>query len=263
MEKINILDESGDKKYFSQLPHYILNHSTAIDQALYWQMKRYAGENGRCYATQETLRKKMHIGKKTYLKSLEYLLSKGWIKYIGMTQGKTRPIKTYSITDIWKLNIDNYEKIGTERAVSFKEIGTESNRDRDWNGHKIGTRMDIEEDLIKEEHIKEDIPKGIVAYGDQSINSVFSFLKEKLGATPDGSQKENRQYVKLLLERFKKDYPDKDSVFLVKTLIEYGLKDNFHGKNITCFKYLFYNANKIIAAVKNKNNKKKGNSYEL
>jgi hypothetical protein len=42
--KVKINDESGDHKYFSLLPHYILNHSTAVDQALYMQMKRYAGE---------------------------------------------------------------------------------------------------------------------------------------------------------------------------------------------------------------------------
>jgi len=142
-EQIVILDNSGDKKYFSQLPHYILNHSTAVDQALYWQMKRYSGENGKCFATQETLMKKMGVGIKAYRKSLQYLLDKGWIKFIGMTGGKTRPIKTYSITDIWKLNILHYEKIPTERTVSLKDTGQKHN--------KIPAESTIEEEQREEE----------------------------------------------------------------------------------------------------------------
>ena len=42
---IDILDESGDKKYFTIVPNYILNHSTATTQALYLQMKRLANDN--------------------------------------------------------------------------------------------------------------------------------------------------------------------------------------------------------------------------
>lgn len=156
-EKIKIIDESGDKKYFSQLPHYILNHSTAIDQALYWQMKRYAGENGRCFATQETLMKKMGIGRKLYNKSLEYLLDKKWIRFIGLTKGKTRPIRTYAIVDIWKLNIEHYEEIPSESTVSFKEeIPSESNIDTAQKNSKIPSESTVEEELTKE-YIYKDI----------------------------------------------------------------------------------------------------------
>jgi hypothetical protein len=48
---VKILDNSGDKRYFTIVPNYILNHSTAIDQALYLQMKRLAGDEGLCFAT--------------------------------------------------------------------------------------------------------------------------------------------------------------------------------------------------------------------
>lgn len=149
MSDIIIKDESGDRKYFTQLPHYILNHSTANDQALYWQMKRYAGEDGKCFATQETLIKKLGIGIKAYNKSLKYLLDKGWIKFIGMTKGKTRPIKTYSIVDIWKLNILNYEKIPSESTVSFnEEILAKSNIDTSQKNNKIPPESTVEEESL-------------------------------------------------------------------------------------------------------------------
>src|SRR3990167_6844199 len=164
-EQIKIIDESGDKKYFSQLPHYILNHSTAIDQALYWQMKRYAGENGVCFATEKTLIAKMGIGKKSYNKSLAYLLEKKWIKFIGTTPGKTRPIKTYCIVDIWKLNMLNYEKISSESTLSIekissestlsKEISSESEGDKSQKHTKISSESTLEEEHNKEEHNKE------------------------------------------------------------------------------------------------------------
>ena len=103
-ERLKIKDESGDKKYFTILPNYIANHSTANDQALYFQMKRYAGESGECFATQETLTEKLGIGIKAYNKSLNYLIKKGWVEFVGLTGGKTRPIKTYKINNILKLN---------------------------------------------------------------------------------------------------------------------------------------------------------------
>ena len=149
-EKIKIIDNSGDRKYFTQIPNYIANHSTANDQALYFQMKRYAGENGTCFATQETLTKKLGIGTRAYNKSLKYLLDKGWIKFEGMTKGKTRPIKTYSIVDIWKKNIMEYEEILVETAVSFsktkKKILVKKQGDTCQKHSKILVESTIEEE---------------------------------------------------------------------------------------------------------------------
>ncbi len=89
-----------------------------------------------------------------------------------------------------------------------------------------------------------------VSYGNEDINKVISFLKEKLGGTPDGSQKENRMYASNLLKRIKKDYPDQSAPDVVCQMIELGLQDSFHAKNLTSFKYLFYNAQKIVQTTK-------------
>ena len=59
MEKIRINYDSSDRKYFTIIPNYIANHSTANDQALYFQMKKHAGEDGECYVSQKTLMEKL------------------------------------------------------------------------------------------------------------------------------------------------------------------------------------------------------------
>lgn len=98
--------------------------------------------------------------------------------------------------------------------------------------------------------LSKDNTKVLQPYGREDINQCFNFLKEKIGGSPDGSVAENRRFAKLLLDRFKKDYPDKPPEELVCSLIGYGLQDSFHGKNITSFKYLYYNAQKIIQSVR-------------
>ena len=125
--KYKIIDETGDHKYFTIIPNYILNHSSANDIALYNIMKKATGENGLCFMTEETMCKKLGIGEKSLHKSLEYLLNHKWIKFVGMTSARTRPIKTYKILDIWKKNTDFYsnEKIPSEIALSKDTVRKE------------------------------------------------------------------------------------------------------------------------------------------
>jgi len=150
MTQVNIIDESGDKEFFTILPNYIANHSTANDQALYFQMKRITGENGRCFATEETLMRKLGIGKKAYDKALKYLLDNKWISYVGLTKGKTRPIKTYKVNNIWKLNSETYKKIPSESNIS-----PENQKDTFQKKHKIPSESNVEQEpaLIKTNNI--------------------------------------------------------------------------------------------------------------
>lgn len=163
--KIKVQDDSGDRKYFTIIPNYILNHSTAIDQALYLQMKRYAGENGRCFATEQTLCKQLGIGRKSYWKSRDYLLNHGWITELGTTKSKTRPIKTYKVNDIWKENVEYYEKISAERNIS-------SGIDKSQKEHKISLKRDIEEEPILNKNQEEE-PSNL-----KQIAEVIHLFKE-------------------------------------------------------------------------------------
>ena len=92
--------------------------------------------------------------------------------------------------------------------------------------------------------------KGLKVYGRNDINEAYDYLRKKLGGSPDGSQEENRRFAKLLIDKLKKDYPDSDTGKQIIFLIDKGLEDSFHGKNITSFKYLYYNVQKIIQSVK-------------
>lgn len=114
--------------------------------------------------------------------------------------------------------------------------------------------VDSKETHIKETHIN-TISKDIEAtpiYGNKNINQVIDFLEEQLGGSLDGSVKMNRQYAYLLLNRMKKDYPDKNPVEQIKALINFGLQDEFQEKNINGFRYLYNNATKIIQTTKSK-----------
>lgn len=154
MTKIKIQDDSGDREYFTIVPNYILNHSTHTDQALYLQMKRYAGEDGKCFATQETLTNKLGIGIKAYNKSLKYLLKKGWVEFVGLTGGKTRPIKTYKINNIWQENSDYYKKIPSESTVSKDTSQKEG--DTSQKNNKIPPRSTVEEEPYTKKNQEED-----------------------------------------------------------------------------------------------------------
>lgn len=147
---LKITDDSQDRKYFTITPNFVLNHSTANDQALYAQMKKAAGENGRCFMTQQTMCKKLHIGGVKLRKALRYLLKQKWITFVGTTPGKTRPIDTYQINDIWKLNIDHYQE---KKIKSKSNISSNKGKDKVQIRHKIKSRSDLEEDHSKEELI--------------------------------------------------------------------------------------------------------------
>ncbi len=96
----------------------------------------------------------------------------------------------------------------------------------------------------------DDTLKRRKEYGNSGINECIGYLGGKLGASLDGSVKENRQYCYLLLNKMKKDYPEVNEVDSVKMLIDTAMQDRFHSKNTTGFKYLFYNVQRIAQSFK-------------
>lgn len=137
MTKIKIIDDSGDRNYFTMIPNYILNHSTAKAQALYMQLKKLAGEKGIAFPSRDYLMKKLDISKPTLLKELQYLLDKNWIESIGnvpiKTSGGNQYVKGYKIVDIWKLNVDYYEAKGVKNSTHLDQEGVKN----DTEGGKI------------------------------------------------------------------------------------------------------------------------------
>lgn len=112
-EKVTAIhDQSEDKKYFTMIPNFVIDHAGAIPRALYMDMKRYAGEIGTCYASEKTLRTKLQVGKIAFHKALKFLVDQKWITFSGYqlieTEGGMQSIKAYTVNDIWSKNMAHY-----------------------------------------------------------------------------------------------------------------------------------------------------------
>ncbi len=126
-----VVDASGDRKYFTIIPNIVINHSTHWERSLYLIMKKLAGEKGTCYASIYTLAEKVGVSRPTVSRTLKKLVKRGWIKLLGTRPGKTRPVREYTIVDIWKENVGNYERLENHR-------NNLSGRDRETTETKIG-----------------------------------------------------------------------------------------------------------------------------
>lgn len=117
MEKklFGIHDNSGDKKYFTIIPNYILNHSTLWDREVYIQMKKITGEDGVCWTSRKTLAKQCGMSVRRLDKSIQYLVDHKWIHKTGTkkfsTVGGKQEVNEYKVADLWKMNVDYYENL--------------------------------------------------------------------------------------------------------------------------------------------------------
>jgi len=96
---------------------------------------------------------------------------------------------------------------------------------------------------------------------DERINRLTAQLKEVNGGMLDESVAKNRQYCYLLLNKLAKEFPDQDAEASVSLLITSAKGHNFHGPNTTSFKYLYYNATKIINVTRGDNPAVKREEY--
>lgn len=175
---VEILDESGDKKYFTIVPNYILNHSTGVTQALYLQMKRLANDNEICYASEKYFMDKLGVGRKAFKNSLQYLLDHEWIKFSGIkeapTNGGKQGIKTYKIIDLWSLNIGHYSKGVSERTPHTQSEGVSERTSRGVQKNTKGCSSSGQRRTttknIKKEHLQATELPG--------VNEVLGLFKE-------------------------------------------------------------------------------------
>lgn len=88
-----------------------------------------------------------------------------------------------------------------------------------------------------------------MTYGNPKINELYSYLKEKLKATPDGTIATNRNACWNLLKKLEKDYPGHDHVKLVKVLIDAGYANPGTRPWITNFGYIYRNTQRLVGLV--------------
>jgi hypothetical protein len=158
MGKFKIIDESGDKKYFTIIPNYILNHSTAVAQALYLQLKRLAGGTGVAYPGQRYLMERLNISQPTLRKELKYLLDKNWIRKLDkkdvMTTGGKQKIQSYEIVDLWDLNNQYYTSQRGEKIATPLPKGCKNSNKGVKNQQQRGEKIATKEETYKKKYIR-------------------------------------------------------------------------------------------------------------
>ena len=94
----------------------------------------------------------------------------------------------------------------------------------------------------KDNTISKEIGKN-PSYGNPDINYLINLLKEKFELKQlDGTIKENRNYCRLAINKFKKQE--------IENAISIGAKNEFWHNKITGFRTLYYNVIKITATAK-------------
>ena len=113
------IDQSGDRKYFTQIPNCIddMNLSSFAFR-LYVHLKRVAGEDGACWQSQVTLSEKCHMSTAAISRAKRELEEEGLITIVltrGVHGGKD--FHTITINDIWLRNITAYSSQGTTSTL--------------------------------------------------------------------------------------------------------------------------------------------------
>jgi len=178
-DKIKIIDKSGDKEFFTIIPNYILNHSTSEEQILYTHMKRFAGDKGQCFATQQTLADKLGWGRKKVGTTIRKLLKRGWIKQAGTKIFKTSPVKVYEVVNLWKLNSDFYHK---KRRVKMTHLSKKLKRGESKRPTTGESKRPLEEEQYKEDKERELTPfkeMELFLEGDVFFNEIAKEVSGK------------------------------------------------------------------------------------
>lgn len=222
---------SSKPTYLSVWIHLLLmaNHK---ETSFIWNGKKQTVKAGQVLTGLKKLSEKTGIAQATIYRILKYLENEKQIEQQ----------KTTKYTLITIVNWDKYQKNEKQNEKQMKNK-------RKTNEKQMKTYNNVNNEN-NENNISNDIGKKPSSYGNEEINACISYLKQKIDAELDGSVTENRRYCYNLLRKLKKQYPDTEAVNNVKLLIDIGLQDRFHRKNITSFKYLFYNAQRIIQSYK-------------
>jgi Helix-turn-helix domain len=184
-KKMKVYDESSEKKYFTIIPNYILNHSTLYDREVYIQMKRITGEDGECWTSRETLAKQCGISVRRLDKSIQYLLDHDWIRHSGTkkinTRGGAQVVNTYKVVDLWKKNMDFYASQGCAQDATPLPKGGARSMPKGMHGRaKGGAPGAYKEEPInnnKEEEIFDEIKRQEALEKMRQISAEFGFKR--------------------------------------------------------------------------------------
>ncbi|MFH1890976.1 MAG: helix-turn-helix domain-containing protein [Candidatus Kuenenbacteria bacterium] len=180
-----------NKKYFTIVPNYVVDHSISHEKSLYLVMKRLAGENGTCWASPITLGRILGVSPNTVRKYRKILVKKNWIKKVGQ-RGKTKPSDEYKIVNIWKLNEQFYnKKESSTNELSMRKFNDCANKVQPVNlqSSTIGNKEDNDKKMNYKErsNINNFKPKNQEEYlcqemaiklGEKSMDFILHALKK-------------------------------------------------------------------------------------
>ncbi len=167
--------------------------------------------------------------------------------------GEVTRESTNNFTIVTVCNYDTYQQVADpHQHTDQQSTNNQITNDQQTDNKRITTTKEYKNKRSKE--IKKNVP---TEHGRADINELMDFLGSK-----DGSIKENRKYCKLLIDKFKKDFPSHDPTLSIKALIEKGRGLDFWGAKITSFKFLYYNSSKIINEIKSTKQGQRDSAYE-
>lgn len=192
--KTKITDESGDKKYFTIIPNYILNHSTLWDREVYIQMKRITGEDGTCWTSQKNLANQCGISVNRLKKSIQYLIENQWIEFVGTkpteSSGGTQETKEYKVIDLWEKNIQFYKDKGVSSNDTpiTKGVSRDAQRGITSEAKGVSPSDDKEEPILKKNPINKN-------------TEIYTLYKEKINSNAKCLEKANTK-IRVRLKNF-------------------------------------------------------------
>lgn len=172
LNKFKISEEPSDRRFFTIVPNYVINHSTPYERSIYLYMKRLAGEHGSCWASNQTIAEHEGCSRNTVAKYIKQLVKRGWIKQVGYRSvGQTKQkVAEYRIVDLWDQNNQFYAKKKVSNNDSFVPIKTRKVSTVD---EKVSTIVH-KEDLVKKNHT---IYKAKPSFADDT-NRAIDLFKE-------------------------------------------------------------------------------------
>jgi DNA-binding Lrp family transcriptional regulator len=223
-----ISEQTPDRQYFTLVPNYIVNHSDIWEQGVYLAMKRIAGENGTCFATHQRIADMLKISRPTVSKTIQRLIKRDWVKETGKRVGRTQSVKEYKIVDLWKLNVDYYQKVSSkpQNSLSKRKLSTTEqlsckpqNTEEDSRIKKNNTKKSITVRKKKYSSIK-DISNGEFEEIAQKYDVPMAFVRSKYDDLVNYCQARGRVY---------KNYKFALMKFVKKDAME--IKDRYSDRN--------------------------------
>ena len=209
-------------------------HLDPYTTVVYLSLCRHVDKEQKCFPSHELIAEEHGIGRRTVICRMKVLEEHNLVRKKEQKRSESSGKylhNTYYLLDKseWKKPTE-YRQGHTVHRMS-SQAPTECT-----GGHTKDTH-------IKDTHtISKDIAEQ--GYGKPEINRILESLRKHMGhSLLDGSEKENRRYAQLCLQKFK----TLDSCL---HLIDMAFRDDFWKQQITSTKDLYYKAAKIYASSK-------------